>query len=230
MTIYERALELVADGAAVGLGSGRAATEFIRLLGQRVQGGLRVRGVATSRASEEAARRAGVPVVTLAEALPLDVTVDGADEWTPALDLIKGYGRALVREKVVAAASRQLVILVGPGKQVQVLGERGKLPVEVVPFALPLCALRLRELGWEPVVWTEQGQPATTDNGNYILDCTLPPGALLPDPAAVEARLRAIPGVVGTGLFLGMADVVLVGDDAFRLLREERRLATGPVS
>src|SRR5205085_5519092 len=143
MTIYQRALEFIADGDAVGLGSGRAATEFIRLLGARVREGLHVRGVPTSRASERLAQEVGVPLVPLGEGMPLAVTVDGADEVDPHLDLIKGYGRALVREKVVAAASRRLVILVGPGKEVPMLGSRGKLPVEVVPFALPLCKRRL---------------------------------------------------------------------------------------
>src|SRR5262249_29359853 len=110
MTIYERALDFLHDGETVGLGSGRASAEFIRRLGERVQDGLKVRGVPTSRASEEQARQAGIPLVALAEGMPLAVTVDGADEVSPTLDLIKGYGRALVREKIVAAASRRLVI------------------------------------------------------------------------------------------------------------------------
>ena len=118
MTIYERALEFVADGGAVGLGSGRASTEFIRLLGARVRAGLRVRGVPTSRQSADLAESLGIPLVTLEEGMPLALTVDGADEVDPDLNLIKGYGRALVREKIVAAASRSLVILVGPGKTV----------------------------------------------------------------------------------------------------------------
>src|SRR3954470_7648782 len=173
MTIYERALELIADGDAVGLGSGKASTEFIKLLGARVREGLRVRGVPTSRASEELANRLGIPLVALEEGMPLAVTVDGADEVDPNLDLIKGYGRALVREKIVAAASRRLVILVGPGKDVPVLGRRHKLPVEVVPFALPLCALRLKELGCNPVPYEEGGRLFLTDNGNHILDCAV---------------------------------------------------------
>ena len=220
MTIYERALDFIADGDAVGLGSGRASTEFIKLLGARVRAGLRVRGVPTSRASERLAQELGIPLVSLAEGMPLAVTVDGADEVDPHLDLIKGYGRALVREKVVAAASRRLVILVGPGKEVPILGSRGKLPVEVLPFALPLCLRRLRDLGCDPVPYEEGGQLFVTDNGNHILDCAVEP---IPDPPAFEAHARAIPGVVGTGLFLGMADTVLVGDDAFRLVAEKRR-------
>ena len=220
MTIYERALGLVRAGDVVGLGSGRASTEFIRELGQRVRGGLSVRGVATSRGSEELARRAGIPIVSLAEGMPLALTVDGADEVDPNLDLIKGYGRALVREKIVAAASRKLVILIGPGKEVEVLGSRGKLPVEVVPFALPLCMERLAKLGCKPILYEENGEPFVTDNGNHILDCAIAP---ILHPDQFEAHLRAIPGVVGTGLFLGMADMVLVGDEHFNLIAEKQR-------
>jgi ribose 5-phosphate isomerase A len=222
MTIYERALELVPDGASLGLGSGRAASAFIELLGQRVRAGLRVRGVPTSRASEELARRVGVPLTTLEEGMPLALTVDGADEVAPNLDLIKGYGRALVREKVVACASRRLVILVGRDKQVRVLGERGKLPVEVVPFALPLCRRRLADLGLDPVPFEKDGTLFVTDNGNHILDCGVRP---IDDPGTLEAHLRSIPGVVGTGLFLGLADTVLVGDEtaAFELAAERGR-------
>ena len=220
MTIYERALEFVPDGTALGLGSGRAAAAFIELLGKRVQAGLRVRGVPTSMASADLATRHGIPLVSLEDGMPLAVTVDGADEVDPQLNLIKGRGRALVREKIVAAASRRLVILVGPGKEVASLGERGDLPVEVVPFALPLCLARLRDLGLRPAPYTVDGKPFVSDNGNAILDCAVGPIA---DPADLENRIRSIPGVVGTGLFLGMADMVLVGDDEFRLKDERRR-------
>jgi ribose 5-phosphate isomerase A len=220
MTIYERALALVRAGDVVGLGSGRASTQFITELGDRVRAGLAVRGVATSRESEELARRVGIPIATLAEGLPLTLTVDGADEVDPHLDLIKGYGRALVREKIVAAASAKLVILVGPGKEVPVLGSRGKLPVEVVPFAVPLCRERLAKLGCTPVLYEKDGQPFVTDNGNHILDCAIAP---ILHPEQFEAGLRAIPGVVGTGLFLGMAHTVLVGDEHFNLIAEKQR-------
>jgi ribose 5-phosphate isomerase A len=220
MTIYERALDFVAPGTAIGLGSGHAADAFVRLLGERVRAGLAVRGVATSKSTAELAAAVGVPVVSLEEGIPLAVTIDGADEVDPNLDVIKGYGRALVREKIVAASSQRLVLLIGPGKEVATLGQRGKLPVEVVPFALPLCRRRLKELGCEPVLYEVNGVAFVTDNGNHILDCRIGP---LDDPAALEARLRVIPGVVGTGLFLAMADVVLVGDDQFRLIHERRR-------
>jgi ribose 5-phosphate isomerase A len=224
MTIVERALELVPDGSRIGLGSGRAAQAFVRALGERVRsGGFRVQGVPTSEATARLARQEGIPLLPLAEAGILDLTVDGADEVDPNLDLIKGYGRALVREKVVAASSRRLVILVGDEKLVPQLGTRGKLPVEVTPFALPLCVRRLGELGCPPVPYLQAGALFVTDNGNHILDCHIDP---IPDPARLERDIRAIPGVVGTGLFLGMADTVLVGDRGdFRLIEERRRKA-----
>jgi ribose 5-phosphate isomerase A len=219
-TIFERALDFVPANSVVGLGSGRAAAEFIKLLGARVRNGFAVRGVATSEVSATLAKQAGVPLVSLADSIPLAVTVDGADEVDPCLDLIKGYGRALVREKVVAAASRQLVILVGLKKIVKVLGERGKLPVEVIPFAMPLCQRRLADLDCKPVPYEVDGRLFLTDNGNHILDCAIGPIA---NPAELEANIRAIPGVVGTGLFLNMADTVLVGDENFTLVEERSR-------
>jgi ribose 5-phosphate isomerase A len=139
MTIIERALEFVTDGSLIGLGSGRAAQAFVKALGERVRSGrLRVRGVPTSEETKKLAQQERIPLVTLAQSGILDATVDGADEVDPNLDLIKGYGRALVREKIVAASSRRLIILVGDEKLVPRLGSRGKLPVEVTPFALPL--------------------------------------------------------------------------------------------
>ena len=224
MTIVERALDLVADNTVIGLGSGRAAQKFVRALGDRVRAGaVRVRGVPTSDETAALATEVGIPLVALGDAGVLDVTVDGADEVDPNLDLIKGYGRALVREKIVAASSRRLIILVGEEKLVPRLGSRGKLPVEVVPFGLPLCERRLRELGCNPVPYRKDGVLFLTDNGNHILDCQIAPIA---DPARLELDIRAIPGVVGTGLFLGMADTVLVGDrNDFRMLEERRREA-----
>ncbi len=222
MTIVERALELVANDSIIGLGSGRAARAFVLGLGERLRAGdLRVRGVPTSEETAALARDVGVPLVSLAEAGTLDMTVDGADEVDLNLDLIKGYGRALVREKIVAESSRRYVILVGKEKVVPRLGTRGKLPVEVVPFALPLCEARLRQLGCQPALWAEGSRILSTDNGNYILDCLVGP---IDDPARLESDIRAIPGVVGSGLFLGMADLVLIGEgEGYRLTEERRR-------
>jgi ribose 5-phosphate isomerase A len=222
MTIVERALELVPNASRIGLGSGRAAQAFVKALGERIRDGcLRVQGVPTSEETASLARQEGIPLLTLAETGILDLTVDGADEVDPNLDLIKGYGRALVREKIVAASSRKLVILVGDEKLVPQLGTRGKLPVEVTPFALTLCERRLGELGCRPIPYLRGGGLSVTDNGNYILDCQIDP---IVDAPRLEMDIRAIPGVVGTGLFLGMADTVLVGDrDNFRLIEERRR-------
>jgi ribose 5-phosphate isomerase A len=213
---------MVTNGSRIGLGSGRAARTFVKALGERLRNGrLRVHGVPTSRETESLAVQEGIPLLTLAEANILDVTFDGADEVDPNLDLIKGYGRALVREKIVAASSRRLVILVGDEKLVPRLGSRGKLPVEVTPFALPLCERRLCELGCRPVLYLQGGGPFVTDNGNHILDCQIGPIA---DSARLENGIRAIPGVVGTGLFLGMADTVLVGNrNTFEMIQERKR-------
>ena len=222
MTIVERALELVADAATIGLGSGRAAQALVRALGERVRAGkMRVRGVPTSEETAALAREVGVSLATLEETGELAVTIDGADEVDPDLNLIKGYGRALVREKIVAASSRELVILVGDEKLVPRLGSRGKLPVEVVPFGLPLCARRLRELGCNPIPYRKAGNLFVTDNGNNILDCEIVP---ISAPVEFEKEIQAIPGVVDTGLFLDMASVVLVGDsNDFRLIQERRK-------
>jgi ribose 5-phosphate isomerase A len=204
MTNAERALDFVADGMTVGLGSGHAAEAFIHAL---AASGRKVRGVPTSAASASLATGLGIPLVTLGEITHIDVTVDGADEVDPHLNLIKGYGHAHVREKVVAAASKKLVILVGPEhvseKLVPVLGTRGKLPVEVLPFALGFCRRKLDELGLP----AESGEPPVSDNGNPILECRTGPIA---DPTGLELKLRAIPGVIGTGLFVGVADAVIV--------------------
>jgi ribose 5-phosphate isomerase A len=208
-----RALELVADGARVGLGSGRAAARFVAALGARVRTGLRVTAVPTSAATARQARDLGIPLVELDEDLELDLTIDGADEVAPNLDLVKGWGGALVRERVVAAASRRQVILVGHEKLVHALGEGGRIPVEVVPFARGAVMGRMRALGLRPSVRSGNGASAMlTENGNLLLDGA--PEAPLADGAAaraLEAALRAIPGVVDTGLFLGTAERVLVG-------------------
>jgi ribose 5-phosphate isomerase A len=220
MTIVERALNLLPDNSVIGLGSGRAADKFVRALGERVRAGaLRVRGVPTSEETAVLAGEVGIPLVTLSTVGELDATFDGADEVDPNLDLIKGYGRAFVREKIVAASSRKLVILVGEEKLVPRLGSRGKLPVEVVPFGLRLCERRLRQLGCEPVSYREEGTLFLTENGNHILDCRIDPIA---DATRLEMDIRAIPGVVGTGLFLGMADIVLIEHGDSTEVRQRR--------
>lgn len=212
--VAARALELIEDGAKVGLGSGRAAAAFIARLGERVRQGLRIVGVPTSNTSAAQAKALGIPLIELGEEVELDLTVDGADEVAPGLDLVKGWGGALVRERIVAAASRRQVILVGPEKLVRTLGERGRIPVEVVPLAHGFVTRRLKALSLVPSVRPAMDGkgPFVTDNGNLTLDCAL--RAPLADGTAaraLEAEMLAIPGVVDTGLFLGTAERVLVG-------------------
>jgi ribose 5-phosphate isomerase A len=206
--IAERALAMVPEEGAIGLGTGHAAAAFLEALAEKVRGGSRVRGVPTSRESAALAEKLGIPLATFDDCPALEVDFDGADEVDPQNNLIKGYGGALVREKIVAAASRRLVILVGAEKLVGVLGSRGRLPVEIVPFALRVCERKLRALGCLPELRIDGGQPYVTDNGNFIADCQIGP---LSRPEQLERDLLAIPGVVGTGLFLGMNPTVLVG-------------------
>jgi ribose 5-phosphate isomerase A len=226
VTIIERALEMVTNDARIGLGSGHAAQAFVKALGERIRSGrLHIYGVATSEQTANLAMEEDVPLLALADAGVLDLTVDGADEVDPNLDLIKGYGRALVREKIVAASSQRLIILVGEEKLVPQLGTHGKLPVEVTPFALPLCERRLRELGCAPVPYVQGKGLFVTDNGNHIIDCRIGP---ISDATRLEMDIRGIPGVVGTGLFLGMADTVLIGGRSDFTMIEERRRKSRP--
>lgn len=206
--IGRRALEFVTANSVVGLGTGHAATAFIQVLGEQVKKkGLAVRGVPTSKASEELARQLGIPLIGLDQVETIDVAVDGADEVDPECNLIKGYGGALVREKIVAAAAKKLVILVGPEKLVPRLGSHGVLPVEVIPFGLALCTRRLASLGCRAQPRFTAGKPFITDNGNQVLDCRVQP---IKNPRELDAAIREIPGVVGTGLFVGFPVTVLV--------------------
>ncbi len=209
-----RAALLVEDGAKVGLGSGRAASAFIAALGALVERGFSVAGVPTSEPSARLARSFGIPLIEIDEHLELDLTVDGADEVAPNLDLVKGRGAAFVRERIVAAASRRQVILVGAEKLVPALCARGGFPVEVIPLGRGLVMRRLRAIGLGPVerLDAEGAAPLVSVNGNLIFDCAV--AAPLPDGGAarsLDAAVRAIPGVVDTGLFLGTAERVLVG-------------------
>jgi ribose 5-phosphate isomerase A len=213
------ALRLVSTGQVIGLGTGQAATAFVRALGQRVAGGLDVRGVPTSEATAAVARQLGIKLVTLDDVDAVDVAVDGADEVDPHADLIKGYGAALVRERIVASVARRFVILVGAEKLVPALGSRGRLPVEVVPFAAGACRRRLSALGYAAEIRLAEGRPVVTDNGNLLLDCRVGP---MKDARAVETAVRAIAGVVATGLFLDLRPTVLVWDGGrCRTLRPE---------
>lgn len=208
------AVRLVPDGARIGLGSGRAASAFMALLGARLRDGLTVSGVPTSEAAADAARQAGIPLIELGVGGILDLTVDGADEVAPNLDLVKGWGGALVRERIVATASARQVILAGEEKLVSTLGARGRIPVEVVPLGAWFASREIAALGLTPTRRSgpDGMHPFRTENGNAIIDCALTQPLLDGNAArALERALRAIVGVVDTGLFLGTADLVLIG-------------------
>jgi len=209
--VAQAALTRVADGMTLGLGTGRAAEAFIVRLGERVRRGMRIRGVATSKRSEDLARKVQIETVGLDEITRIDVAFDGADEVTSDLQLTKGLGGALLRERVVAHEAERLIILVTPEKLVEKLGARTAIPIEVVPFAATTAARHLRALGGEPLVRKKaDGFPFITDNMNWILDTRFEP---IDDPERVHESAKRIPGVVDTGLFIEMADVVLVGGD-----------------
>ena len=202
----EKALELVQDGMLVGLGSGSTARYFTEGVGRLVAGGMTVRGVPTSRATAELAAELGIPIVT--ELIgQIDLAVDGADEVDPALNLIKGRGGAMVREKLVVEASKRFVVVVDESKLVKQLGVR-VLPVEVLPFLWRSTAERLAALGVSLVLRGGEETPYVTDNGNLILDLTAEGG--IKDPASFGIALKKITGVVEHGLFVGMTDTVIV--------------------
>ena len=195
----------------LGLGTGSTVAHFLDVLAERLRSGSlsRLVGVPTSVRTAERSRERGIPLAELHECLPLDLTVDGADEVDPGLDLVKGLGGALLREKMVAQVSRRLVVMVDESKQVPQLGIRAPLPVEVTPFGWRAHLGFLRELGCEPALRADaDGSPYRTDNGNHMLDCRFPAG--MDDPDAVEEALRRRAGVVESGLFLGMATAVVV--------------------
>ena len=203
------ALAEVADGMILGLGTGSTAAIFVDLLGARVRDRLRVTGVPTSERTAEQARRLGIPLAGLDDCPALDLVVDGADEVdTGSLALVKGLGGALLREKLVALAGRRMVVIVDEGKLVTGLGH-GPVPVEIVAFGAATTLARLREAGAVPQLRLGPGgAPYRTDGGNLIADCRF---ALIPDPAALHARLKVLTGVVETGLFPGLASRVIVG-------------------
>ena len=205
-----KSLEFVEDGMVVGLGSGSTATHFIRLLGERVKAGLKIRGIASSRASEELAISLSIPMIDFHVSAVIDVAIDGADEVGPGLALIKGGGGALLREKIVASAAKRFIIVADASKVVRRLG-RFPLPVEVIQMAEPLVSRRLTDLGLRPAMrQAKDGSAYVTDEGNYILDCAC---GEMDDPAAVAASIRRIVGVVEHGLFLNMAEMALIAGD-----------------
>jgi ribose 5-phosphate isomerase A len=208
-----RAIDEVEDGMVVGLGTGSTAAFVVEGLAQRVAAGLRVVGIPTSERTADQARRLGIPIATFAEYQRLDLTIDGADEVElGSLDLIKGLGGALLREKIVAAASNRLVIVVDQEKLVERLGEHSPVPVEVTQFGWQVTAVALAKLGCVPERRYSAGeQPYVTDGGNYILDCRFKP---LSNPRDVEKRIAMTVGTVESGLFVGRASMVAVASAA----------------
>jgi len=217
----QAAMEFVDSGMIVGLGTGSTADFFLQVLAAALREGrlMNIRGVPTSLQSQRRASQLGIPLATLAQCPNPDVTIDGADEVGPRLDLIKGLGGALLREKIVAQNSRKLVIIADAGKAVARLGSKSMLPVEVAQFGHEIHERFFQSLSALPVLRkAADGIPFVTDNGNYIYDCRFEGG--IEDPAQLEQQFRARAGVIETGLFLGMAKVALIaGEDGV-----ERRL------
>ena len=217
----EAAVNEVQAGMLVGLGTGSTAAHAIRLLGERAGQGLRIDTVATSDASAALARSLGLPVRDFADVARLDLTIDGVDEIDPACRAIKGAGGAMVREKIVAAASRRMIAIADAPKRVERLGA-AKLPVEVLPFARSFVASALVRLGLQPVMRGGEDAPFRTDGGNIILDAL---GMRDADPARLASALDSVPGVVGHGLFLSEIDAAYVAGDGI-VTRMEPALPT----
>lgn len=206
------AVKHVKDGFIVGLGSGSTAAFAIEALGERVKREkLRVMGIPTSYQAFLLAVECGIPITTLDEHQLIDVTIDGADQITPELFLIKGMGAALAREKIVAAASKLNIIIADEKKKVKVLGENNQsVPIEVLPFAISLVKRKIINVGGRPVLREGKGKlgPVITDNGNAILDSYF---GEIAKPAELEVKLKMIPGVVETGFFVGLTDIAYIG-------------------
>jgi ribose 5-phosphate isomerase A len=207
-TAGRAAAKLVRDGDIVGLGTGSTAYFAVVALGERVKAGLKIIGIPTSVQTADLARTLGIPLTTLDEHPEIDITIDGADEVDPKLNLIKGGGGALLREKVVASVTKKMVVVSDSGKIVSVLG-KFPLPVEIISFARTVVEKKIIALGGSPKLRTRaDGSPFLTDNGNQILDCSF---GKIADPAALARELNGTPGVVEHGLFIGLAKVALVG-------------------
>ncbi|MBL8754788.1 MAG: ribose-5-phosphate isomerase RpiA [Planctomycetes bacterium] len=204
------AADLVPNGSTIGFGTGSTFAFVLERLHHRMQQGLKVRGVATSQATTDLCGKLGIPVLALDEVTHLDLAIDGADEVDPKKNLIKGGGGAHLRERLVAITARELVVIVDESKLVPVLGKAFLLPVEVVPFGCKHSQRRVEATGCTATVRERGGKTFVTDNGNLVLDCRYPAG--IPDPAALQRTLDAVPGVVDHGLFVGMAGRIVVGD------------------
>jgi ribose 5-phosphate isomerase A len=217
----EKAVEFVEDGMIVGLGTGSTAFWATQKIAQRISEGLTIQAVASSASTEALAGQLGIPLVPFSTIDHIDITIDGADEVDNQLNLIKGGGGALLREKILAANSGRFYVVVDESKRVPRLG-RFPLPVEIVPFASNLTLRRLQEMNCEPVVRMVKGSEFITDNGNLIADCSFKE---ILNPVELQQRINLIPGVVENGLFVGMATAVVVGDEdgAIQILEPQNR-------
>lgn len=203
----EKAVEFVKDGMKIGLGTGSTAYWAINKLGERVSEGLKITAVATSRASEEQARELGIPIVAFGDIDSLDLTIDGADELDSSLQLIKGGGGALLREKIVASNSTRMIVIADESKVVNTLG-KFPLPVEIVPFAWEWTVAELAKLGCNPELRRSGEELYKTDNGNYIADCRF---EAIESAPKLALAIQSIPGVVEHGLFIEIAAMAIVG-------------------
>lgn len=203
--VGERAVEFIEDGMIIGLGTGSTVFYTLQLLGKLVKEGFSVRGIPTSRQTEMLADKLSIPITSFEEVDHVDVAIDGADEVSGNLDLIKGGGGALLREKIVAKSAKKFIVVADSNKLVGKLGSFG-IPVEVVPFGIQATISHIKELGLKPVVRQNNGNPVITDNGNYLLDCMTPKGIISKE---LEISLNMIPGVVENGLFIGMTNTVI---------------------
>ena len=204
------AVELVEDGQIVGLGSGSTAALAVRFLAERVRAGLKIAGIPTSERTAQLARQLQIPLTTLEEHSRIDIDLDGADEINPQLNLIKGGGGALLREKIIASISRRFIVIADSAKQVEHLG-KFPLPIEVIPFAQSLIKGKVEALGAEVKLrQLAYGNPYVTDEGHHLLDCTF---GEITDPSALAGKLQSIPGVVEHGLFIDMAEMAIIGKD-----------------
>jgi ribose 5-phosphate isomerase A len=205
----ERAVAEVEDKMVLGLGSGSTAALMVEALAKRVAEGLRVVGIPTSEGTAALAKRLGVPLTDFEHNRRIDLTIDGADQIEQrTLNLVKGLGGALLREKIVAEASARMIVIADASKVVAKLGAATPLPVEIVPFGWPLVLDRLKELRAECALRREGDAPFVTNGGNYVADCRFD---TIADAAALQARLKAITGVVETGLFVGLATQAMIG-------------------
>ena len=202
------ALDEIQPGMLVGLGTGSTATHFIRELGLRVQAGLQIQAIPTSEDSRALAEQSGIPLIALSGDRQIDVTVDGADEVSSSLDVMKGLGGALVREKIVAHSSKRLVIVVDENKLVDRLGRNAPIPVEVIPFAADVVAARLNRWGGNAVLRQKNGNPFVSDNGNLVLDWH---HGVVDHPQLLEKQIKSMTGVIDSGIFAHVAAAVIVG-------------------